>query len=116
MTHSAVPRASVEFEVESLFVQLLDGVVLAEPDIALARSVVQADVIGRRAIPFDRNEPFAAYDRSVEMMAERDRLLVALVDARSDQQEQQPRLRENVARQRAEITALRLSRENRSLP
>lgn len=112
------PQASSEQEVEFLVADLLRGVPLTDAEMERARAIVRVDVMARRAElehrlatlradvvarrdtpPPPPGEPWAAWDRGVELMAERDAALAALL--RTD--EQRDTFAENAAAQRHEI-------------
>ena len=97
-------QASPDREVELLTAELLRGVPLTEAELERARAVVRANVVARRDVPPPPpEEPFAALDRGIALMAERDAALTALLTRDA----QRAPLAENLAAQRRLIAELR---------
>jgi hypothetical protein len=102
------PQASIEQEVDSLVSTLLRGVSLGASELDRARTIVRADVAARREVPpSPPAQPWAAWDRGVALMAERDEALAALLHTNA----QHATFTENAAAHRRMIENLRREAE-----
>jgi len=101
-------QASPEQELDSLVSDLLRGVPLDTAELERARAIVRTDVVARREVPPAPPEaPWAAWDRGVALMAERDAALAALLQTDA----QRAAFAGNAAAQRRLIEDLRRQAE-----
>jgi len=101
-------QASIDQEAQFTVAELLRGVPLSDAERNRARAIIRAEVEARRAVPRPPPaSPWAAWDRGLELMAERDAALTALLATDA----QRTALAANLAAQRQMLVELRRKAE-----